>query len=101
VLGLLEPVEIAPDLVDVYFQFYGNMVDSIMEAYEEVMGDGTPLREDWLRDMGIDKDGIPNIIAVCDILNKYSLGYIYNDTLYNFMQLPIFISGGVKVDDAI
>ena len=73
-----------------------------MEAYESVMGAGTPLREDWLEDMGIDKNAIPDLLTVVKVLNKHGYGYMYKDRFFNFIQQQLPMPGGEHIiDDAI
>lgn len=85
VLSNMEHFEVAPRLEDIYEEFFQTVMSNIEEAYAEVFGDGVDIRSDWLRDLGIDMTGIPDILVVCRVLNLFRLGYLYQDTLYNYM----------------
>lgn len=84
-LECMEHFDIAPQLTEIYEEFYMNVINNIEEAYERVFGAGSKIREDWLQDLGITMEGIPNILIVAKILNFFKLGYMYKDKLYNFM----------------
>ena len=92
-LDLLELEEVAPDLEDIYEDFYLTILKNIEEAYEEVFGDGATINEDYLSDLGIDWRGIPNILLVCKVLNVFSLGYMHKGVLYNMAPQTILGKG--------
>ncbi len=91
-LETMEHEDIAPSLAEIYEEFYISVMDNIEEAYEKIFGEGTPVRSDWLKSLGIDMEGIPNILVVCKVLNYFKLGYMYCDVLYNYMPQPLLRS---------
>lgn len=91
-------LEFAPDLIEVANSFYGNVSDNIAEVYEAVFGEAEYIREDWLLDLGITKDEIPNILVVCEILNIFRLGYTFRGVLYNTTPRPLLLEEVLEED---
>jgi len=90
----------APDLGDIYLAYFCTILDNIHDVYEEVFGAESIIKDEWLNDLGVDRDDIPDILQVCCVLNYLKLGYVFNDVLYNYMQQPLLIEERV-VEDVI
>lgn len=80
---------VAPNLKTIYEILTINIVDDIYDVYEFIFGEGTQLRADWLEDIGVDPQGLPHILTVCEILNAFKLGYEYGGITYNFFPQSI------------
>lgn len=98
VLEYFDPREIAPNLNDIYLAYCCNIVDNIHDVYEEIFGEGSQIKDEWLHDLGVDRDGIPNVLQVCLVLNDFKLGYTFKGKLYNFMPQTLLVEEGIIED---
>ena len=93
----LSAKEIAPDLHEVYDEFFLNVIDDMEEVVEEVFGDGAKVNENTLRSVGINPEGIPTIHAALRILTMFRLGFMYKGRLYNYQQHSLFRDEDVNI----
>lgn len=94
----LDPMEITPNLVDVYKDLLETILDNIAEEFFTVFG-SDDIRDDWLRDMGIEPDDVPHILTVAQVLNDFKMGYIYKGIIYNFVQVKLLDDYTAVEDD--
>lgn len=94
----MEPLDMIPDLKIIHDTVTINIIDNVAGTYAEVYGDSADIRDDWLKDIGINPNDFPHILAVCQVLNKFRLGYSYKGVTYNFFSTRLILDTPVEED---
>jgi len=81
---------LAPELLYVHLEFQGDVVDNMVDVYQDFFGEGAKVSDEGFIMLGIDPQGIPNIAFVKMILDMFRLPYIFEGRLYNIAQPRFF-----------